>query len=198
MNPVGTAVGNYVDLAAAVVAVFGVIVIRQNAELCDRIQVWNGCRPAVPALLHRRAVQQESVVRLSLAVHRQRPRTQIARDLGNGESGGVEDAAIRATHARCARYHPRLQRQQICVAARDQRHRCDAVPFNHFTQLRTRGLHVRGFALHLHQFPHFSNLQSDIHNKGGIYVQNQAGFLVALEPRLLHAHFVMPQRQRLK
>src|ERR1700716_3427061 len=123
MQRVGARFGNHIDLAAAVVAVFGVVVVGENAELGQRVKIGNSCGATVAELLNDKAIEKKAVFRLTLPVDRQRSGVETAGDERNRKSRGIESSRVSACHARGLRNHSRLQSQQIGVAPSDQWHR---------------------------------------------------------------------------
>src|SRR5689334_10529703 len=69
MERIGSRLGHYVYLAAAVVPVLGVKVIGYDAEFGDGIEIWNYGSPVVLALFHVRPVDHEPIGGLALAIH---------------------------------------------------------------------------------------------------------------------------------
>src|SRR5215470_14594775 len=67
---IGARLRNDVDLPAAVVPVFRVVVIGKNAELGQRVKIRNGRRATIPEFLDDKTVQQEAVVCFTLSIDR--------------------------------------------------------------------------------------------------------------------------------
>ena len=112
--PVGSRFRDDVDLPAAIVAVFGVEVIGDNAKLRDRVQVGNDRRTAETGLLHDRSIEEKSVVCLPHAVYREISRVKVARHRGHSEScgykirPGVGSATSASANSRGSRAYARL------------------------------------------------------------------------------------------
>ena len=68
VKAVGSGLGDDVDLTAAVVAVFCIEVIGNNAKLSDRVKVWNQRGAVVHAFLRISSIDHESIGARSAAV----------------------------------------------------------------------------------------------------------------------------------
>src|SRR6266403_1829510 len=65
---VGAGLGGDVNLAAAIVAIFSVKIIGDDAKFRDRVQIGQYAGTIVPALLHVRAIHHESVGAFALSI----------------------------------------------------------------------------------------------------------------------------------
>src|SRR5260370_23651105 len=98
MKTVRPGLGDYVDLSATVVSVLRVKVIRENPDISNRIQVRNRARTGESGFLRKYAVQNESIRRLSHAIHGLRPGILIPGNLRQREPRGDEASPIRTRH----------------------------------------------------------------------------------------------------
>src|SRR5258708_541343 len=100
VNSIGSRFRNDVNLPARIVAVLGVEIVGHDAKLGDGVKVWNNPSSGKGEFLHRGSVQQETIGRFTLAIDRQIPSIQIARNVGKGEAGGAELSALATREAR--------------------------------------------------------------------------------------------------
>ena len=68
VKTVGSGLGDDIDLAAAVVAIFGIEVIGNNAKFGDRVQIWNERGAIVNAFLRVSSIDHEPICTRSTAV----------------------------------------------------------------------------------------------------------------------------------
>ena len=68
-----------------------------------------------------------------------------------------------------------LQQGQVGIISAIQRQVRDGLLANHATQSAVRGVHLLGFAGHLHRLLGRSNLESKIHDRFLAYFEVQAG-----------------------
>ena len=135
---VGAGLGNHADLSAARVAILRIHVAGQNAELGDRIQVWDHGRAHGERLLHLGAVHRESIGELALSIDRKRAGIQISRRRNNtGARRGKRPRGKRG-----CRRNSWLQRQQVGKAAPVQRNSGRLRTLNYLAKLRIDALHA--------------------------------------------------------
>src|SRR5580692_1628218 len=146
METIGSGLGNYVDLAATVIAIFGIEVVGQDTEFRDGIEVRDYRSAAEARLLNRGSIQHESVIGFPHAVYRKPSRIQVARHQRHHYSGRVEGTGQSTRHSGRTRHNARLQSQQIRVAAADQRHIGHFLTANDLAQLRAAGFNAQRFS----------------------------------------------------
>ncbi len=143
MKGIGPGLGDHADLAAAELAVFGVEVAGEDAELGDGIEVGNDGRAHVDVFLDVAAVEHETVGEFALAVDGD----------GAGSSGRPKgekgaDADILGGCSAVSegdRGHAGLQRKQVSAeAAAVQRHGCHLLAGDDLASLSVGGFHMSG------------------------------------------------------
>ena len=176
-----------VDDAAVVVAVLGIEVVGEQAELFDRIEIRHDTRAAVHAFLHVAAVDVEAVRGFALAAHRH--------DAGIEPAGGCHrtghaghDDAVRLNRRR--RNDAGLNRQQIRVAAAVQRQRRHRRRRDDLAELGRHGVDADGVDGHRDRFRLLAQLERDVDLDRAVGIDLDAGPLLRLEPVDLHRHFI--------
>ena len=153
MKVVGARLGDYVDLPAAVIAIFGIEVVGDNAKFRNRVEIGNDGSAVILPLFDICAVDHETIGRLALAIHGLVTGIQAAVDraIANTRSASI---------SRRIRGNTRLQRQEIGICSTVKRHRGYALGVNHLAHLRSLGFDVNSFSADLYLFANRSNLKS--------------------------------------
>src|SRR5262249_20728706 len=133
---IGTRLRDDVDLPARIVPIFRIEVVGHDTKLGDRVEIGNHSCPGKGKFLNGRSIQQETVRRLTLAVHRQVAGVQVAGNIVEGEARGAELPTLPAGQARGNWSYSRLQSQQVRIAARHKRHGRDGLRADDFAILR--------------------------------------------------------------
>ena len=183
--------GDDADLAAAVLAVFGVVVAGDDAELGDGIEVGNDGRAGVHILFRIAAVHAEIIRRFALAVDGKIARVQRA--------GGVQDRCPDILHRRRSDRRggsdAGLQRKQVGVAASVQRNSGHLPPPNHLARLRVGGLDMQRVVGHGHRLVNRPRLEHHVDGERGVRVENDAAAEIDFETGRLGPELVAADRQ---
>ena len=183
MIRVAAGLGDDVDHPTVVVAVFGIEVVGENAELLNGVQVRNYRRSAVHVLLHIDGVYHESVGRFALAIDGNVSGIRVARRID-----GARHA--RHDHRRWSqgrhRTDARLNREQASVAAAVQRNRLDLRVRHYFSQMSGDRINLSldvGFgSAHCYRLRLLLDFQRGIQRHGSVGIDGNIGFLLRLEP----------------
>ena len=186
-----------VDDAAVVVAVLGVEVVRQDAELGNRVEVRHDRRAAIHVLLHAPAVDHKAVRALALPVDRHVTRVQLARRL---------DRAGDARHDDRVRFHradgcdARLDGKQVSITAAVERERRHVLGGDDLAELRRHLLdvHFRQRAVHRDRFTLFPDLELDVDAQLFVGVDRDIRAFLGLEAREFDREVVMGDGQARK
>ncbi len=186
MKVVGAGFGDDIDLAAAELAVLGVEVIREDAELGDGIEIGNDCRAHVDVFFDVASIHDETVGEFPLAVDRDGAGIQIA--------GGREHGRAHVLHGvggnRSDRSDSGLESQQIRVASAIERHSRHLRAGDNFAHLGIRCLGVDGAFVDGYRFRFFADFQGGVHDQGAIRVDDDAAATIGLESGLLDEDLV--------
>ena len=161
-----------VNLAAAVVPVLGVIIIRQNAKLGDRVEIGNCAGAGKSRLLYKYPIQDETICRFTHAIHGERAGIQIARYLWRGKACGYERARVGSGRLGRRRNDAGLQCQQIGIASSHQRDVGHLLPGNYLAHLSALGIDVQSGAGYLNLFCRRTDLQFHIDHQRRVHIEN--------------------------
>lgn len=195
---IGTGFGYHIDLAAGIVAVFGVEVIGDDSEFGDGIEIRNGPGTRKTSLLHENSVQKETVRSFAHAIDGVSAGVLIAGNCWRRKTGRSKLAAQTAVHARLLRDDPGLEWKQVRIATSVEGHVGHMLPGNDFAHLRAGGIHVQGETGHFNHFGSLAALQGDIDDQRRVDVNDDTSLLVRLEALLFDLDGVGPDRQRLE
>ncbi len=146
VKAVGAGLGDDADLAAAELAILGVEVAGDDAELGDGVEVGDDGGAGVDVFFDVAAVDAEEVGELALPVDRD--------GAGIESAGGIEDGGAHVLHGGGGDggrgSNASLQREQIGVAAAVERHRGHLPAGDDLAHLRAGGFDVRGVVADAH------------------------------------------------
>ena len=148
MNLVRSGLGNYLDLSTTEAAILGVEVRDENAKLVDGIEIGHDGGAGVHVLFHIRAVHDEGIRELALAVDRDGSRIERSR----GRKLGCAYVLNGLAGNRGLRRYPACRDNKSVLAATVQRNGCHLPPRDDFSELRIvrvkmhRGVH-HGYVL---------------------------------------------------
>ncbi len=135
---VAAGLGDDVDLAATVFAIFGVEIVGENPELGDGVEIGNNSGAHVDVFLHVTAIHHEAVGEFSLAVDGNGAGIQVSR----GREGAGTDILNGTGGDRRGGSHAGLKRKQIGIAAAIQRNAGHGGTANHLAHLGTGSFDV--------------------------------------------------------
>ena len=189
MQLVGAGLGDHIDDAAAVVAVLGVEVVGQDAELGDRIEIGHDGSAAVHQLLHVAAVDHEAVGVFALAADRLVAGVQTAGGSNRHRSAGHDD---RVGLLRGHRHDARLKRQKIGEAAAVERDRGHDLAANDFAHLGALDIDVHRGIQNRDLLRLFADLQEYVYFQSRVYIDDYASALVGLEAWATDFDLIVP------
>src|ERR1700687_6077322 len=102
---IGSGLRYNVNLAATVISIFRVEVVRLDAEFSNGVEVRNRAGAGKTRFLHTYSVKDESVGRFPLAIDGNRSGVQPTGNLRQGKTGGSERTRISPAYLRCLRHN---------------------------------------------------------------------------------------------
>ncbi len=189
---VAAGLGDDANHPAVVVAVFGVEIVGEDAQLLDGIEVGNDRGSAVHMLLHVDGIHHEAVSGFALAVDGNVAGIRVARRIDRaGDAGHDHRGWGEGGH----RSDARLDGEQVRIAAAIQGNGLDLCCGKHCTKVRGDGVH-----LGLECFFGFNDCDSlvlpgqlhyRVDAKGGVGVDGEIGLELLLKSVRFHRQIVM-------
>jgi hypothetical protein len=136
MEVVGPGLGDDVDDAACEAAVLGIYIARQDAKLCDGVEVRDDPGLLADSLLHACSVEIIGVVGLALSVNGELPGVRLA--CGGYRAKAATGTGVAST-AGSDRGDTRLDREQVCIASTIERNIDHLLIFDGLSDLRIGG-----------------------------------------------------------